>query len=407
MRQILPIEAIVTTDPAWPRIVDEIRSRLGAPENPLLFPPHFLKSVLPKIGGLTLAVQRGDEVAAYAFLFPRGRQNGRRVYTVRYHPVPGVEEPDFAEVLGQAARSFPELDLIGYDPRLPQAYERTETPPDDRGISYGHPDAEEAKAARKLQRELWEPPSDDGLYPADLYSTTCGAATSLVARKEGQVIGFLFGFYKFGGLPLPRAWSRYEGGLRIESQVAGVEKEYQSSGVGFQLKRLQGERAQREGIAIVNWTVDPLQSRNANLNFQKLRAVAFRFLPGHYDLPSQQNRTRASRLEITWLLPNPGQPDDLEAAQDVAFANKGPSRLPFDGSARRIAIEIPGNWDEIQRDDLTAAWQWRDTTDELLQELIGIQETRYMITGLGKKDDRWYLLARRIGPDFPASDSPV
>lgn len=401
----LSIDPIATTDPAWPRIVDEIRARLGAPANPLLFPPHFLKSVLPKIGGLTWAVQRGDEAAAYAFLFPRGLQNGRRVYTVRYHPVPGVEEPDFTEVLETAARSFPEIDFVGYDPRLPQPYERTETPPDDQGIDYGQPDAEEAKAARDLQRKLWEPPSDDGLYPADLYSTTCGAATSLVARKEGQVIGFLFGFYKFGGLPLPRAWSRYEGGLRIESQVAGVEKEHQSSGVGFALKKLQGERARGEGIAIVNWTVDPLQSRNANLNFKKLRAVACRFLPSHYDLPSQQNRTRASRLEITWLLTDPRQPDDLEAAHDVAFANEGPSRLPFDGRARCIVIEIPGNWDEIQRDDLTAAWQWRNTTDELLQELIGIETGRYMVTGLGKKGERWYLIARRIGPDFPI-DSP-
>jgi hypothetical protein len=31
--------------------IDNIRQELGAPHNPLLFPPHFLKSTFPKIGG--------------------------------------------------------------------------------------------------------------------------------------------------------------------------------------------------------------------------------------------------------------------------------------------------------------------------------------------------------------------
>ena len=104
-----------------------IRARLGAPGNPLLFPPHFLESALPKIGGHTLTVKRDRETAAHAFLFPRGL----RAYTVRWHP---VSEIDADEVLSLAPLLLDGADLTLYDPRAPQPYEKTEVFIDDNGF---------------------------------------------------------------------------------------------------------------------------------------------------------------------------------------------------------------------------------------------------------------------------------
>ena len=373
--------------------LSQIRARLGAPDNPLLFPPHFLESALPKIGGHTLAVKRNGQPAGYAFLFPRGL----RAYTVRWHPVSGIDE---SQILPLVAQLFPDADLTLYDPRAPQPYEKTEIFTDENGFRYGRPDEAEAIAARDLQREIWKPASDDGLYPTDLYSTSFGAATALVARAGEGVAGFLFGFHKLGGLPLPRAFQQYDHGLRIESQVAGVDPRHQGKGIGFHLKKLQGEQARREGIDIVNWTVDPLQLNNARLNFKKLRAVSFRLLPGHYALKSDQNRTRASRLEITWLLPLAGAPAeslDLETMPEVAIVNDGPRAIPFDPEAARIAIEIPRDWTALQKQDLSEAERWRDATDEILARLIGPGEGRFMITDVGRRGGRDYLIGRRIG----------
>ena len=182
-------------------------------------------------------------------------------------------------------------------------------------------------------------------------------------------MGFLFGFYKLG----------YDG-LRIESQIAASIRAHQGKNVGFHLKKLQGEQARREGIEIVNWTVDPLQFNNARLNFKKLRAVSFRFLPGHYALKSDQNRTRASRLEISWLLPRAGDPGetlDLETMPEVAIVNDGPRAIPFDPEAPRIAIEIPRDWTAFRRRISSEAERWRDATDEILARLIGPEEGRY------------------------------
>jgi predicted GNAT superfamily acetyltransferase len=376
-----------------------IRVRLGAPDNPLLFPPHFLESALPKIGGRTLAVTRDGETAAYAFLFPRGP----RGYTVRWHPLAAL---DPGEALPLLARHLPDADLTLYDPRAPQPYARTEIFTDAHGFRYGRPDEAEARAARDLQRAIWQPASDDGLYPSDLYSAAFGAATALVARAGAEVAGFLFGFYKLGGPPLPRAWERDEG-LRIESQVAGVDPRHQGKGVGFHLKRLQGEQARREGIDLVNWTVDPLQLHNARLNFKRLRAVSFRFLPGHYALRSDQNRTRASRLEITWRMPQAGAPGetlDLERMPEVAIANDGPRALPFDREAARVAIEIPRDWTALQKQDLSAAERWRDATDEILAGLLGPEEGRFTIVDVGTKGGRPYLVARRTAGEDDAAE---
>jgi len=369
-----------------------IRARLGAPGNPLLFPPHFLESALPKIGGHTLAIERDGQPAAYAFLFPRGL----RAYTVRWHPISEIEE---SQILPLVARHFPDANLTLYDPRAPQPYQKTEIFTDDNGFRYGRPDETEAIAARDLQREIWKPLNDDGLYPSDLYSTSFGAATALVARTDEGVAGFLFGFYKFGGPPLPRVLQQYDHGLRIESQVAGVDPRHQGKNIGFHLKRLQGEQARREGIDIVNWTVDPLQFNNARLNFKKLRAVSFRFLPGHYALKSDQNRTRASRLEISWLPPLAGDSAetlDLETMPDVAIVNDGPRAIPFAPEAARIAIEIPRDWTALQKQDLSEAERWRDATDEILARWVGPEEGRFMITDVGVKGERPYLIARRV-----------
>jgi predicted GNAT superfamily acetyltransferase len=357
-----------------------IRARLGAPGNPLLFPPHFLESALPKIGGHTLTVKRDRETAAHAFLFPLGL----RAYTMRWHP---VSEIDADEVLSLAPLLLDCADLTLYDPRAPQPYEKTEIFTDDNGFRYGRPDEAETMAARDLQRAIWKPANDDGLYPADLYSTSFGAATALVARAGEEVVGFLFGFYKLG-----------DDGLRIESQIAGVDPRFQGQNVGFHLKRLQGEQARREGIEIVNWTVDPLQFNNARLNFKKLRAVSFRFLPGHYALKSDQNRTRASRLEISWLLSRAGDPGetlDLETMPEVAIVNDGPRAIPFDEEAERIAIEIPRDWTALQKENISEAERWRDATDEILGRWIGPGEGRFTITDVGVKGGRPCLVARR------------
>ena len=109
---------------------------------------------------------------------------------------------------------------------------------------------------------MWRPEHADALYPEDLHATAFSAGTSLIAKRDGAPIGFLFGFFTFGGPTLPRATAaRHPDAFRLESQVMAVLPGQQGGGIGRLLKLRQAEIARREGVHVVNWTFDPLLVR--------------------------------------------------------------------------------------------------------------------------------------------------
>ena len=84
MNDPLYIQLLDSHSDGWHADIDEIRAQLGAPHNPVLLPPHFLKVVLPKLGGHALRIDVSTQPAAYAFLFPRRFEEDQPIYTLRY-----------------------------------------------------------------------------------------------------------------------------------------------------------------------------------------------------------------------------------------------------------------------------------------------------------------------------------
>jgi predicted GNAT superfamily acetyltransferase len=332
---------------------------------------------------------------------------------MRYHAVdgfcPGEEARLLLEELGAALGG---ARVVFYDPARPHHFNRTShlLP---QGIDIGTPDTDEAATVRRVQETIWgaEP---DALYPADLHSTGFGAGTTLVARRGSEVIGFLFGFYRFKGSPLPAAWdARYQGHLRLESQLLGVLPHVRKQGVGFLLKRAQAEDARAQGIGVVNWTVDPLQFVNAVLNFGRLKAIAFDIYPEHYTFRNNLNQVAASRFGITWLVDTRivraaltdaagATIADLAGDTTIPRVNQGSEQPRLDATAPTIAIEVPANWTAVQRENLALALRWRETTDRLFAHYLGCDPGKYAITGVAQDGDARYLLAERVTPDFLA-----
>ncbi len=276
-------------------------------------------------------------------------------------------------------------------------------------VGIGRPDADEAAAIPALHAEIWGSPPEF-IYPADMHSINFGAATSLVARVDGRIVGFLAGFAKFGGRPLPADWNeRFGGDYRIESQIMGVLPAYRGLRIANLLKRAQAEQAWREGIGIVNWTADPLQYPNAALNFGLLRAVAFHFIPDLYPFRNNLNRVAASRFSLAWLVgtqrvrnePAEGARAnvlDLTHYPEIERVNDGCTVLNDAPTAPMIALEVPANWTALQADDVHAAVRWRDATDPLFKQLIGLTDGRYVVTNVGVSGERRYLVAERASP---------
>ncbi|MFQ5813577.1 MAG: GNAT family N-acetyltransferase, partial [Anaerolineae bacterium] len=330
---------------------------------------------------------------------------GAREFTLRFHRANHDLEIDHEQLTFKAEALLERGKAVFYDPQVEQRYEKTVQKVG--GVDIGKPDAKEASAVRTLQQEIWGG-DQDSLYPADIYSRDFRAGTALVARLGGEPVGFLLGFYKFDGSPLPETWSqRHRGDLRLESQLLGVLGKYRGRGIGSALKKVQAENAQREGIGIVNWTVDPLQYGNAILNFGRLKAVAFNFHPDYYAFRNVLNQVPASRFGVNWLVDTERVKHVLSSTSraiilnlhdnaTVRRINRGWAEYYLEEDAQLIAVEIPADWTRLQREHLQEALRWREVTDTLLQHYLGHEEGRYIVTGVGEDGRQKYLIAERV-----------
>ncbi len=407
--------------PYWNATIDQIGALLHAGQNPTLFPYHFLQVVLPKLGGHIVWLVENDTRVGVGFLFPRHRLRrpgeteppappiGTRAFTLRYHAVreAGAVTPALAAAATAAVAA--QLDcphITFYDPSAPDHTYSGSTQV-IQNVDLGRPYADEAAQIPALHQRIWGSPPEY-LYPADIHSDQFAAGTSLVARVDGRLVGFLFGFFKFDGPPLPADWeTRFRGALRLESQTMGVHPDYRGMRIGNLLKRMQAEQARQAGIAIVNWTADPLQFANAALNFGLLRAVAFHHYPDFYPFRNELNRVPASRFALTWLVESARVRDvpltgartlilDLGQHPHIRRVNDGWWHVDFTADSDLIAVEIPADWTALQQRAIEEAMRWRDATDRLFAHYVGSRPGQYVITGVATDGDRRYLLGQRV-----------
>lgn len=387
----------------WMPQVEHLYAQLGYPNNPTLFPPHFTQVVLPKLGGRIVVLGAPAQEWGVGFLFPRALEQGKPSYTLRFH---ALAENAFAaaiELLPTLQTELNAADIVLYDPQAEHTYAATHHALGSMDI--GRPSQDETQSMRRNHQSIWGSPPEF-LYPTDIHSREFRLGTSLVSRVDGEVAGFLFGFYKLGGSRLPADWdARFNGGWRLESQAMGVLPAHRGKRIAYLLKWQQAVQAREEGIGVINWTADPLQYPNAALNFGLLRAVAFDHYTDLYPFRNELNQVPASRFGLTWLVGSPRvqrlPSEKVRAAvlalnehPDVQRITRGAEVL-CEPTAARIAIEIPANWTASQRDDVEQAQHWRETTDHIFQRHIGLEAGQYVITGAATDGDRRYLVGER------------
>lgn len=411
----MDVTLIDATSPHWGSEVERSGVELGAGHNPSLFPYHFLFVTLSKIGGCMAVFEQQGQRLGVGFLFPRrtappDRKAGR-AYTLRYHRLANagcaLDERKLAQVCAQALGG--DCAVAFYDPHAPHHFERSGEVIGP--VELGRPDNAEAEALRDVQKDVWGSPPEF-LYPADIHSLEFGIGTSLVARVEHTLAGFLFGFYRFGGSELPADWeARYNGALRIESQTMAVVPAYRGLRIASLLKRVQARQAWENGIGIIHWTADPLQFPNAALNFGLLRSIAYEFTPDLYPFRNGLNRVHASRFSLTWLVSSRRVEDmplvgsraevvELGHRRQIPRANDGWRSADLTLTAPIIAIEVPADWTTIQQTNLEEALAWRQLTDTVLQHYIGKDTGKYVVTGVGTDGEQRFLLAEQVTPSL-------
>jgi predicted GNAT superfamily acetyltransferase len=91
-----------------------------------------------------------------------------------------------------------------------------------------------------------------------------------------KVGGHVFGAYdgaRMAGFCFAIPGVKPDGRLYLHSHMLGVLKEYRNAQIGRRLKLRQRDDALARGIALIEWTFDPLELKNAFLNIEKLGAI--------------------------------------------------------------------------------------------------------------------------------------
>ena len=230
----------------------------------------------------------------------------------------------------------------------------------------------------RLEKEVW------GLDDADVTPLTLALALKaagslwLGAFDAGQLVGFALAFP-----------SVEQGTTGFHSHMLAVRESHRGHNLGYDLKLAQRQRALALGIKEMTWTFDPLRSRNAHLNFHRLGVVCDNYRVDFYgpQTSSPLHRNGTDRLWVTWHIADPRveariRGKDVRAEVLDALSHLEPL-VRFNGDGRpaqgdlaqalarqRIAIEIPGDIDPIERDDALRAREWRLATRRAFTEAI-------------------------------------
>jgi predicted GNAT superfamily acetyltransferase len=230
-----------------------------------------------------------------------------------------------------------------------------------------------------LQKAVW------GLADLEVTSalqliagTHAGGLLQLAESEDGTALGFAYAFPALRG-----------GIAHLHSDMLAVLPEHQQKGVGVRLKWAQRDEAMARGVALVTWTFDPLQARNANLNLRRLGAVAADFVPNFYGrtTSSLHHGLPTDRLIVRWDLnaarvrelvsdgdpprtvPTPAAPRINDVKWQAGWPLSSEPRMELDQP--ELLLEIPPEWDVLCQAAPRVAADWQSKVGRALQGYLG------------------------------------
>jgi predicted GNAT superfamily acetyltransferase len=262
----------------------------------------------------------------------------------------------------------------------------------------------EYRACEALQRQAWLMDDDLEVVPLHLLVGVHKGGGLLLGAFDGdEVVGFVFGFP--GLTP--------EGKLKHCSHMMGVLPERQSQGIGWQLKLAQREAVQAQGLDLITWTYDPLESRNAYLNISKLGAVCGTYVRDLYGpLADGLNAgLPTDRLQVDWWVrtdwvaqhvggeaveERPCQVGEANVTGRTPQGLRTPGSLHIDLDLPTIQVEVPGDYRTLKSADSDLARDWRAATRTLFEAYFsaGYVACDYRSQRIAGERRNYYLLRK-------------
>jgi predicted GNAT superfamily acetyltransferase len=242
---------------------------------------------------------------------------------------------------------------------------------------------EECRQVAALEKKVWAYTDTEDVFPP---------AVLIASIKRG---GILLGAFDLAGDLKGFVYSMpaiKDGAIGQWSHMLGVTPDARSSGLGLRLKLAQRDHALRLGAELIEWTVDPLLTLNAHLNFTRLGVVAEEYEENVYGESSSplHAATPTDRLIVQWRLRAPHVERRLMAPTAPLMRDSSvmsavlvnPSRQDGEwlepstplldvADRRRLLVEIPTGFGEMQHRRPELAREWRLTTRSIFQTYFG------------------------------------
>jgi predicted GNAT superfamily acetyltransferase len=187
---------------------------------------------------------------------------------------------------------------------------------------------EEFEACVRVEREVWKS-ADIDVVPIPLFV--------VASNTGGQVLGAFDDNHLVGFTMAIAGWR--DGKPLLHSHMTAVGSKHRNLGIGRRLKLFQRADALSRGISLIEWTFDPLITKNAYFNFMRLGGIARCYVPNAYGITTSPLHAAlpTDRLVAEWHL----------NSQRVLRILAGKRATPkFDKKA--IRISVPANIDELR-----------------------------------------------------------
>ncbi|MEZ4593231.1 MAG: GNAT family N-acetyltransferase [Chloroflexota bacterium] len=249
-------------------------------------------------------------------------------------------------------------------------------------------DAAGCTAVEQLQIAAWKMSDPLEAVPSHMLLTFHKNGGVLLGAYAGErLVGFVAGFVGWLG----------HGRFKHASHLMGVHPEFQGQGIGEQLKLAQRQVVQGQGLDLITWTYDPLETGNAKLNIHKLGAVCRTYIPNLYGTFEGINAgLPTDRFQVDWHL-NSAHVENRLAERgvgetavpehlilNVVGENGRPPETTKSPNEPTHFVQIPRAFQALKARDLPLALAWRLHTRQLFTDLFA---QHYAVTDFVLQDE--------------------
>jgi len=268
---------------------------------------------------------------------------------------------------------------------------------------------DECQQVAALEKAVWEFTDAEDVVPPSLLIVSVRRGGLLLGAfdDDGKMQGFVY------SMPAVK-----DGRLTHWSHMLGVVPEARGTGLGLRLKLAQRDHALAAGVDLIEWTFDPLQAPNAHLNFARLGVIVEEYEEDVYGRSTSPLHvgTPTDRFVAEWRLTAPHverrismpvasliRDRSVMSAVPVNRAQQtgewlAPSPPMLDASERRLLVEIPNDFTEMQSRAPELAMEWRLATRSIFETYFrrGYRAVDFFLSREARRGQ--YLLALRQEP---------